>query len=97
MKRYQGEDIPVTLNFNLGTNPEITGFDYFTTITATCNTANYPVHDLTLNVTPSQITFTITKEMTAQMFGALFIALTFIGGGKTFKKRIVTEITIDKL
>jgi hypothetical protein len=94
MRRLQGEDIPVALNFKTGTDIAITGFDYFTKITATCNTVNYPINDLTLAITDQQITTKVTKEMTANMYGQLFLNLTFVGGGNTFKKKFATEITI---
>ncbi len=96
IKRQQGEDIPFILNFQAGTNTEIIGFNSFSSITCDVWTANYPISIIALTVTPTQLQGNISELLTAQMFGQIWMLLTFQYGTLTFKKKIALEIYIDQ-
>ena len=96
IKRQQGEDIPFTLTFSQGTDLDITSFSDFDTITCDVWTSNYPVNAITLTVTPTTLSGVIDDTMTVNMFGVVFMLLTFTVGTLTYKKKVSLNIFIDK-
>jgi hypothetical protein len=96
IKRQQGEDIPFTLTFEQGTDLDITSFEDFDTITCEVWTSNYPINAIELTVTPTTLTGVIDDTMTANMFGNIFMLLTFVVGTLTYKKKVSLNIFIDK-
>lgn len=89
-------DIDVTLKFNAGTDITITGFDSFDEIKGIVWTSNFPKNDLTLNISSSEITFTITNEMTAQMYGDVFLNMIYKIGEKQYSMTYPLNIFITR-
>ena len=99
MKRdiFQGEDVPFALNFKTGSDLTITDFSVFDSIKIEVKCVNYPTFEIEgIDVQPLQIKGNIPNATTSQLFGNLFIMLTFTKGEKVSKNRIATTLNITK-
>lgn len=96
IKKYQGEDIEFALTFVQGTDLNITSFLSFDSIECEAWTSNYPVNKITLTVYADTLTGVIAHDMTNQMFGNVFMLLSFTYGGRVYKQKFALNIFIDK-
>ena len=94
-KQTSGTTIPFTLEFEAGSIPEITGFDVFDSVKLEAWTANYPINELPITLTPTTITGELSSEMTSKMFGFVEMRLTCKAGAKEYKTKFNTEIYIE--
>ena len=95
-KIYQGESIRFQLNFQSGTDLSITDFTAFDSIKVEVQTVNYPIQEIDVEVEAFTITGVIPAEVTANLFGNVFVFLTFKKGVEVWKNKVATELYIDK-
>ena len=95
-KIYQGESIRFQLNFQSGTDLSITDFTAFDSIKVEVQTVNYPIKEIDVDVEALTITGVIPTNVTANLFGNVFIFLTFTKGLEVWKNKVTTELYIDK-
>ena len=95
-KIYQGESVRFQLNFQSGTDLSITDFTVFDTIKVEVQTVNYPIQEIDVEVETLKITGVIPTTVTANLFGNVFIFLTFTKGAEVWKNKVTTELYIDK-
>ena len=99
MKRdiFQGEDVPFALNFKTGSDLSITDFSVFDSVKIEVKCVNYPTFEIeNIDIKPLQIKGNISNEITSQLFGNLFLILTFTKGENVYKNRIATTLNITK-
>ena len=95
-KIYQGESVRFQLNFQSGTDLSITDFTVFDTIKVEVQTVNYPIQEIDVEVEALTITGVIPTTVTTNLFGNVFIFLTFTKGVEVWKNKVATELYIDK-
>ena len=95
-KIYQGESVRFQLNFQSGTDLSITDFTVFDTIKVEVQTVNYPIQEIDVEVEALTIKGVIPTTVTANLFGNVFIFLTFKKGLEVWKNKVATELYIDK-
>ena len=95
-KIYQGESVRFQLNFQSGTDLSITDFTAFDTIKVEVQTVNYPIQEIDVEVEALTIKGVIPTTVTANLFGNVFIFLTFKKGLEVWKNKVATELYIDK-
>ena len=95
-KIYQGESVRFQLNFQSGTDLTITDFTVFDSIKVEVQTVNYPIQKIDVEVEALTITGVIPTTVTANLFGNVFIFLTFKKGVEVWKNKVTTELYIDK-
>ena len=95
-KIYQGESVRFQLNFQSGTDLTITDFTAFDSVKVEVQTVNYPIQEIDVEVEPLTITGVIPTTVTANLFGNVFIFLTFTKGLEVWKNKVTTELYIDK-
>ena len=95
-KIYQGESVRFQLNFQSGTDLTITDFTAFDSIKVEVQTVNYPIQEIDVEVEALTITGVIPAEVTANLFGNVFVFLTFKKGTEVWKNKVTTELYIDK-
>ena len=95
-KIYQGESVRFQLNFQNGTDLSITDFTAFDSIKVEVQTVNYPIQEIDVEVEALTINGVISAEVTDNLFGNVFIFLTFTKGVEVWKNKVATELYIDK-
>ena len=95
-KIYQGESVRFQLNFQSGTDLSITDFTAFDSIKVEVQTVNYPIQEIDVEVEALTIKGVIPAEVTANLFGNVFVFLTFKKGVEVWKNKVTTELYIDK-
>ena len=95
-KIYQGESVRFQLNFQSGTDLSITDFTVFDTIKVEVQTVNYPIQEIDVEVEALTINGIIPTNVTANLFGNVFMFLTFTKGLEVWKNKVATELYIDK-
>ena len=95
-KIYQGESVRFQLNFQSGTDLTITDFTAFDTIKVEVQTVNYPIQEVVVEVEALAIKGIIPTTVTANLFGNVFVFLTFKKGVEVWKNKVATELYIDK-
>lgn len=95
-KIYQGESVRFQLNFQSGTDLTITDFTAFDSVKVEVQTVNYPIQEIEVEVETLTITGVIPTTVTANLFGNVFIFLTFTKGVEVWKNKVATELYIDK-
>ena len=95
-KIYQGESVRFQLNFQSGTDLSITDFTAFDNIKVEVQTVNYPIQEIDVEVEALTINGIIPAEVTANLFGNVFVFLTFTKGVEIWKNKVATELYIDK-
>ena len=95
-KIYQGESVRFQLNFQSGTDLTITDFSVFDSIKVEVQTVNYPIQEVAVEVEALTIKGVIPTAVTANLFGNVFVFLTFTKGTKKKKNKVATELYIDK-
>ena len=95
-KIYQGESIRFHLNFQSGTDLTITDFTAFDNIKVEVQTVNYPIKEIDVEVEALRIKGVIPTTVTSNLFGNVFIFLTFTKGVEVWKNKVTTELYIDK-
>ena len=95
-KIYQGESVRFQLNFQTGTDLTITDFTAFDSIKVEVQTANYPIQEIGVEVEALTINGVIPTTVTANLFGNVFMFLTFTKGTEVWKNKVATELYIDK-
>ena len=95
-KIYQGESVRFKLNFQSGTDLTITDFTAFDSIKVEVQTVNYPIQEVEVDVYAFAIKGIIPTTVTANLFGNVFIFLTFTKGAEVWKNKVTTELYIDK-
>ena len=95
-KIYQGESVRFQLNFQSGTDLTITDFTVFDSIKVEVQTVNYPTQEIDVDVEALTINGVIPTNVTSNLFGNVFIFLTFIKGVEVWKNKVTTELYIDK-
>ena len=95
-KIYQGESVRVQLNFQSGTDLTITDFTVFDSIKVEVQTVNYPIQEIDVEVEALTINGVIPTNVTANLFGNVFIFLTFTKGTEVWKNKVTTELYINK-
>ena len=95
-KIYQGESVRFQLNFQSGTDLSITDFTAFDNIKIEVQTVNYPIQEIDVEVEALTINGVISAEVTDNLFGNVFIFLTFTKGVEVWKNKVATELYIDK-
>ena len=93
---YQGESVRFQLNFQSGTDLTITDFTAFDSVKVEVHTVNYPIQEIDVDVEALTIKGVIPTEVTANLFGNVFIFLTFTKGAEVWKNKVTTELYIDK-
>ena len=93
---YQGESIRFQLNFQCGTDLTITDFSAFDRIKVEVQTVNYPIQEVEVEVEALTIKGVIPTSVTANLFGNVFVFLTFTKGVEVWKNKVTTELYIDK-
>ena len=97
MKRiYQGESVRFQLNFQSGTDLTITDFTAFDSIKVEVQTINYPIQEIAVEVDALTINGVIPTTVTSNLFGNVFIFLTFTKGTEVWKNKVATELYIGK-
>ena len=95
-KIYQGESVRFQLNFQSGTDLTITDFTVFDNIKVEVQTVNYPIQEVEVEVDALTIKGVIPTSVTANLFGNVFVFLTFTKGTEVWKNKVTTELYIDK-
>ena len=95
-KIYQGESVRFQLNFQRGTDLAITDFTAFDTIKVEVQTVNYPIKEINVEVEALTINGVIPTNVTSNLFGNVFMFLTFTKGTEVWKNKVTTELYIDK-
>ena len=95
-KIYQGESVRFQLNFQSGTDLSITDFTAFDSVKVEVQTVNYPIQEIDVEVEALTIKGIIPAEVTANLFGNVFVFLTFKKGVEVWKNKVATELYIDK-
>ena len=95
-KIYQGESVRFQLNFQSGTDLTITDFTAFDNIKVEAQTVNYPIQEIDVEVDALTIKGIIPTAVTANLFGNVFVFLTFTKGAEVWKNKVTTELYIDK-
>ena len=95
-KIYQGESVRFQLNFQSGTDLTITDFTVFDNIKVEAQTVNYPIQEIDVEVDALTIKGIIPTAVTANLFGNVFVFLTFTKGAEVWKNKVTTELYIDK-
>ena len=95
-KIYQGESVRFQLNFQTGTDLTITDFTAFDSIKVEVQTVNYPIQEIDVNIEPLTIKGIIPTTVTSNLFGNVFVFLTFTKGTEVWKNKVSTELYIDK-
>ena len=95
-KIYQGESVRFQLNFQSGTDLTITGFTDFDSVKVEVQTVNYPIQEIDVDVEPLAIKGIIPTNVTSNLFGSVFVFLTFTKGAEVWKNKVATELYIDK-
>ena len=93
---YQGESVRFQLNFQSGTDLTITDFSAFDRIKVEVQTVNYPIQEVEVEVEALTIKGVIPTSVTANLFGNVFVFLTFTKGVEVWKNKVTTELYIDK-
>ena len=93
---YQGESVRFQLNFQSGTDLSITDFTFFDNIKVEVQTVNYPIQEINVEVEVLTIKGVIPTSVTANLFGNVFVFLTFTKGAEVWKNKVTTELYIDK-
>ena len=93
---YQGESVRFQLNFQTGTDLTITDFTAFDNIKVEVQTVNYPIQEIDVDVKPLTIKGIIPTNVTSNLFGNVFMFLTFTKGSEVWKNKVATELYIDK-
>ena len=95
-KIYQGESVRFQLNFQSGTDLTITGFTAFDSVKVEVQTVNYPIKEIDVEVEALSIKGIIPTNVTSNLFGNVFVFLTFTKGTEVWKNKVSTELYIDK-
>ena len=95
-KIYQGESVRFQLNFQSGTDLTITDFTVFDSIKVEVQTVNYPIQEIDVEVEALTIKGVIPTTVTSNLFGNVFVFLTFTKGAEVWKNKVATELYIDK-
>ena len=95
-KIYQGESVRFQLNFQIGTDLTITDFTAFDSVKVEVQTVNYPIKEIDVEVEPLSIKGIIPTTVTSNLFGNVFMFLTFTKGAEVWKNKVATELYIDK-
>ena len=95
-KIYQGESVRFQLNFQSGTDLTITDFNVFDSVKVEVQTVNYPIQEVNVEVEAFTIKGVIPTNVTASLFGNVFVFLTFTKGSEVWKNKVTTELYIDK-
>ena len=95
-KIYQGESVRFQLNFQTGTDLTITDFTVFDSIKVEVQTVNYPIQEIDVDVESLSIKGIIPTTVTSNLFGNVFMFLTFTKGTEVWKNKVATELYIDK-
>lgn len=95
-KIYQGESVRFQLNFQSGTDLSITDFTAFDNVKVEVQTVNYPIQEIDVEVEELIIKGVIPTTVTSNLFGNVFIFLTFTKGVEVWKNKVATELYIDK-
>ena len=95
-KIYQGESVRFQLNFQSGSDLTITDFSVFDSIKVEVQTVNYPIQEVAVEVEALTIKGIIPTSGTANLFGNVFVFLTFTKGAEVWKNKVTTELYIDK-
>ena len=95
-KIYQGESVRFQLNFQTGTDLTITDFTAFDSIKVEVQTVNYPIQEIDVDVESLSIKGIIPTTVTSNLFGNVFMFLTFTKGTEVWKNKVATELYIDK-
>ena len=95
-KIYQGESVRFQLNFQSGTDLTITDFTVFDSVKVEVQTVNYPIKEIDVEVEALTINGVIPTTVTTNLFGNVFMFLTFKKGVEVWKNKVTTELYIDK-
>ena len=95
-KIYQGESVRFQLNFQTGTDLTITDFTVFDSVKLEVQTVNYPIQEIDVDVESLSIKGIIPTTVTSNLFGNVFMFLTFTKGTEVWKNKVATELYIDK-
>ena len=93
---YQGESVRFQLNFQSGTDLTITDFTAFDSVKVEVQTVNYPIQEIDVEVEALSIKGIIPTTVTSNLFGNVFMFLTFTKGAEVWKNKVATELYIDK-
>ena len=74
----------------------ITDFTAFDSIKVEVQTVNYPIQEIDVDVEALTIKGVIPTEVTANLFGNVFVFLTFTKGAEVWKNKVTTGLYIDK-
>ena len=95
-KIYQGESVRFQLNFQSGTDLTITDFTVFDSVKVEVQTVNYPIKEIDVEVEALTINGVIPTTVTTNLFGNVFMFLTFKKGVEVWKNKVTTDLYIDK-
>lgn len=88
---------PFALEFESGSITEITGFDVFDSIKCEVWSGNYPVSECPLTIESNLLSGEISSEQTENMFGQIFMRLTFVYAGKPIIQKFPLDLYVDKI
>lgn len=88
---------PIALQFVAGSITEIISFNDFDSIKCEVWTGNFPVSEIALTVTGDLLSGEISEAQTANMYGQIFMRLTFVFEGKAIIQKFPLDLFVDKI